>query len=324
MVALAAPAWTAAARRPPPGHPRRAAILDSLQRVMGPLPGPGRRAPLDVRVHGEQRLARFTRYQISYASEPGDRVPAYLLVPRSPGGRRPAVLCLHQTTPHGKAEPAGVAGHPDLRYAEALAERGFVTLAPDAPGYGSNATDPYALGWRSATLKIAWDDMRALDLLEADPRVDPRRIGAIGHSLGGFQALVLAAFDSRVRAVVSSCGFTSFRRYAGGNLAGYSAPGGMPLIRTLFGDDAARMPFDLDDVLTAIAPRPVLVIAPERDGLYSVVGVAEVLSAARPAFEQLGAPEALASYRPASLHHFPPQAQRVAFDWLAKRLGARR
>jgi len=43
------------------------------------------------------------------------------------------------------------------------------------------------------------------------------------HSLGGHNTLVLAAFDERVKAMVTSCGFTSMRKYDNGNLAGLGA-----------------------------------------------------------------------------------------------------
>ena len=51
--------------------------------------------------------------------------------PNAPPPKRPAVLCLQQTTGVGKDEPAGIRGDPTLKYALELAERGFVTLAPD-------------------------------------------------------------------------------------------------------------------------------------------------------------------------------------------------
>jgi len=41
------------------------------------------------------------------------------------------------------------------------------------------------------------------------------------HSLGGHNTLVLAAFDERVKAMVTSCGFTSMRKYDNGNLTGW-------------------------------------------------------------------------------------------------------
>ncbi|WP_417649362.1 alpha/beta hydrolase, partial [Enterobacter hormaechei] len=49
-----------------------------------------------------------------------------------------------------------------------------------------------------------WDLQRVVDYLLTRPDVDPARIGIIGHSLGGKMALYGAAFDPRIKAVVSS------------------------------------------------------------------------------------------------------------------------
>ncbi|NQT52858.1 acetylxylan esterase, partial [bacterium] len=80
-------------------------ILASMQLVMGELPAASRKVPLDVRLHEEVRLPKFTRKKITFAVEKGDRVPAYLLVPHDLKGKTPAMLCLHQTTRIGKDEP---------------------------------------------------------------------------------------------------------------------------------------------------------------------------------------------------------------------------
>src|SRR5262249_48880751 len=154
--------------------------------------------------------------KISFASEPGDRVPAWLLVPHASedsGKKRPAVLCLHQTTPIGKDEPAGLGTNPDLAYARELAERGYVTLAPDYPNFGEYKLDVYELGYASATMKAIWNNKRAVDLLCSLKEVDPSRVGVIGHSLGGHNAIFTALFDRRLKAVVSSCGFNAFPNY---------------------------------------------------------------------------------------------------------------
>ena len=70
----------------------------------------------------------FTRLKLSYASDEGDRVPAYLLLPQGPPGRRRAVLALHQTTSIGKRKPAGgtrqrVDGAANMHYAASLPPR---------------------------------------------------------------------------------------------------------------------------------------------------------------------------------------------------------
>src|SRR5688572_17301933 len=102
---------------------RRAHILANLQRVMGPMPPDDRKVPPDVQVYAEDKLQKYVRKTISFASEAGDRVPAFLLVPHEIKGRVPAMLCLHQTTAMGKQEPVGM-GIKHLAYAAELAERG--------------------------------------------------------------------------------------------------------------------------------------------------------------------------------------------------------
>src|SRR3954468_16186483 len=72
----------------------------------------------------------------------------------------------------------------------------------------------------SAAMKGIFNHQRAVDFLESTPEVDGKRIGAIGHSLGNHNTLFLGVFDERIRVIVTSCGFNSFEKYFGGDLAG--------------------------------------------------------------------------------------------------------
>jgi dienelactone hydrolase len=311
---------------------RRQDVLTRMQMVMGPLPGPERRIPLDPRVLEEHIEEKYIRRKIDYAVEPGDRVPAWLLTPKNllgqPGVKAPAVLCLHQTVGIGKDEPVGLGGNPNLHYAKELAERGYVTLAPDylggdipevgiRGGFGENRTDPYSLGYVSGTMKGIWNHMRAVDLLQSLPFVDADRLGVIGHSLGGYNSLFVAAFDERLKVVVSSCGFTTFAKYRGGNLAGWSHRGHMPLIATVYANDPQKVPFDFPDVLTAIAPRAIFINAPEKD-FFDVSGVRECLTAVYPVFEAFGAGERLVAVHPDVGHDFPREVREAAYRFLEK------
>src|SRR5438552_3156679 len=78
---------------------RRAEIRRGVEAVMGVLPGDEKRCPPDMRVLEEVDCGAYVRRFITYASEPGGRVPAYLCVPKrlleGGGGQAPAVLCLH-------------------------------------------------------------------------------------------------------------------------------------------------------------------------------------------------------------------------------------
>jgi dienelactone hydrolase len=306
---------------------RRVEILENLQSVMGSLPEKNA-APLDLRILEEESVAGIKRRKITFvgevlAGEP-DRVSAYLLVPDGSGRttkKTAAVLCLHQTTRIGKGEPAGIGGKPDLHYALELAQRGYVALAPDYPNFGGYEFDPYAHGYASATMKGIVNHRRAIDLLQSLPEVDPERIGVIGHSLGGHNALFLAAFDDRVKVVVTSCGFTSFAKYMKGDLTGWSHKGYMPRIAETFGKDPRRMPFDFSDILASLAPRAVFINAPLRDDNFEVSGVRDCVDAALPVYDKVfHAKKRLKAVYPNSAHEFPPAVRRESYQFLDRLL----
>ncbi len=294
---------------------RRAHILANMQLVMGEMPSESKRVPLEMQILEEADLPQCRRLKISYAAEPGDRVPAYLFVPKT-AGRHPAMLCLHQTIAIGKAEPAGLGGSENLHYALELAQRGYVTLAPDYPGFGEYSCDPYAMGYASATMKGIWNHRRALDLLQSLPDVDPERLGCIGHSLGGHNTLFLAAFDERVRVAVTSCGFNAFTHYMGGNLNGWSHKGYMPRIKEIYECHPAKMPFDFTEILGALAPRAVFINAPLKDDNFVVEGVYVCLQAAAPVFALYGVSEYLQAAHPDCGHDFPPEVRRQAYQFI--------
>ena len=165
--------------RPADWTRRREHILANMSLVMGPLPKHDD-TPLNVEVVKTERLETLTRQKISYQSSKGDRVPAYLLIPHGIAKPRPAVLCLHGTGgPRGRTAGLG----PDYpRYALELAQRGYVTIAPDYTLLGENQTDPASVGYKSGTMKGIWNHMRAVDLLASLPEVDSGRIGCCGVS----------------------------------------------------------------------------------------------------------------------------------------------
>lgn len=95
---------------------------------------------------------------------------------------------------------AGVKEHGLERFARFFADAGFVVLVHDHRGFGaSDGTPRYDIDpWA----QIA-DWRRAISFLEAQPSVDPERIGLWGSSYAGGHAIVLGATDRRLRAVVA-------------------------------------------------------------------------------------------------------------------------
>src|SRR5262249_4298242 len=154
-----------------------------------------------------------------------------------------------------------------------LAERGYVCIAPDYPNFGEYRCDVYALGYASASMKAIWNNIRAIDLISEREDNDPGRIGAIGHSLGGHNAIFTALFEPRIFAVVSSCGFNAFPYYFKGDISGWSHKGYMPRLRERYGLDLHRVPFDFPELIAALAPRAFFTSSPLHDRNFEVEGV---------------------------------------------------
>jgi predicted peptidase len=317
---------------------RRLHIQRHVQRVMGTLPTELSRVPLNPVVMEESILMPpavsrpIVRRKVSYQSDTTDKVTAWLMIPldqdanttadiSAPAARRAAVLCLHQTTASGKDEPAGVRGDRDLRYALELAERGFVTLSPDYPSFGEHVYDfTTNNGYASGSMKAIWDNIRAVDFFESIPEVDPSRIGVIGHSLGGHNAIFTAVFESRLKVIVSSCGFTSL---AEDDLPSWTGLNYMPRIATDFGNEQARMPFDFHELVASLAPRPFLACAAEHDADFAASGVRHVMQSATEIYKLYRAEDRLQSVFVDAPHSFPQTSRAAAYDFLSLHLEER-
>jgi hypothetical protein len=301
---------------------RRAEVLRGMQSVMGKLPGKEKRCALDVKVEKEFDGGSYVRRLITYASEPGGRVPAYLLIPKDVlAGKRKAaaVLCLHGTdNVVGHGIVVGL-GKPNRGYALELAQRGYVTLAPNYPLLAKYQPDLKKLGWESGTLKAVWDNVRGLDLLEALPFVDcGRGFGTIGHSLGGHNSVYTAVFDSRLKAVVTSCGLDSYLDYYNGNPKNWDPERGWCQTRYMlklaqYKGRLADIPFDFHEMIGALAPRHVLIVAPIKDSNFRADSVDRVALAARAVFKLYGHEERLRVLHPECGHDFPPEMRETAY-----------
>jgi dienelactone hydrolase len=304
---------------------RVAHVRANLELVMGKLPPP-ESLPLDPSFDGGMRLEKYTRRHVTFLAEKGDRIPGWLLVPHGAGAgdRRPAMICLPGSSAPGKDRPTGVVPAPGMAYAHELAERGYVCLALDYPLLHTKEyrTDPYKLGYASATMKGIVNHRRGVDLLRSLPEVNGDAIGVIGHSLGGHNALFLAIFDERIKAVVSSCGYNVFAKHNGGNVAAWSSRFYMPRIKEVYGDDPARIPFDFTEVLAALAPRPVFTNAPLHDVPdFEVSGVRDCFTAAIPVYREIFKAEDRLDVRyPDAGHEFPDAERQAAYTFLDKYL----
>lgn len=293
---------------------RRDHILANMQKVMGELPKADSRVPLDVQVLSTDDLPTLTRKKITYAAAKNFRVPAYLLIPKNLKGKAPAMLCLHGTS-GGKGRTAGL-GDDYPRYTLELAERGYVTIAPDYTLLGENQIEPGSVGFASGTMMGIWSHMRAVDLLESQPEVDATRMGCVGVSLGGHNALFIGAFDVRMKVIVTSSGFDSFHDYMGGNLSGWCQPRYMMRIQDVYGKDPAKMPFDFPEVLAALAPRHLYVHAPISDSNFRLDSVKRCVAAASTVYRLFEAEDHIATDYPEGGHGYPLDAREKSYRFI--------
>jgi hypothetical protein len=126
-----------------------------------------------------------------------------------------------------------------------------------------------------------------------------------------------AVFDSRIKAVVTSCGFTTFQK---DDVPSWTGPVYMPLIASKFGNDANRLPFDYPEILAAIAPRSIFVCAPTKDDDFDVSGVKDCVASARPIFKLLGNEHGLVAKYPEAGHSFPEETRQHAYEFLEREL----
>jgi hypothetical protein len=302
---------------------RRAEIVRGMQEVMGRFPSDERRVPLDVKILEEADVGNYVRQLIHYQSEPGSRTPAYLCIPKhvlSGERQAPAVLCLHPTDNKvGHKVVLGLGGRPRRQYAAELAERGYVTLSPSYPHLADYWPNLGRLGYVSGTMKAIWDNSRGIDLLASLPNVDASRgFGAIGHSLGGHNAIFTAVFETRITVVVSSCGFDAFPHYYDGAERNWYFGKGWCQIRYMprlsdYRGKLEAIPFDFPELLGALAPRPFFVNAPLRDSNFQWKSVDQCAAAAQPVFKLLGGDGNLIIRHPNCEHDFPDALREEAY-----------
>lgn len=196
--------------------------------------------------------------------------------------------------------------HPPV---DAFLDRGFAIasihsrdIIPDNPTAGLDALNELAPAraesddrW-GAIAAWAWIYSRMIDALEADQNFDSERIVALGHSRFGKSALLAAAFDSRIDAVI----------------ANQSGTGGAALTRDKEGESVAEitmryphwfatvydnyvgyeheLPVDQHQLLAMIAPRPIFLGNARRDVWSDPAGTFRSARAASEVYDLLGVP----------------------------------
>ncbi len=231
------------------------------------------------------------------------------------GTKLPTVIWLH-----GFSYPLGYMWvyHNDLHPILALVRAGYAVLAYDQSGFGSRMSeigpfyDRYP-HW-SQMGRLVEDARAAIDALQRNSLVDPRRIYLFGYSLGGTVAVYTAALDSRVQGIVSVCGFTPMRT---DSVARYAFEHPLLPRLGLFAGHEPQIPYDFDDLLGAIAPRAALVVQPQLDRDANPADVRAAVERARKIYALYGETGKLALQEPWDYNRLPEKTQDAAIQWLA-------
>ena len=275
----------------------------------------------------------YLQQKIEITSEPGVRLPFYVLTPQTGQAPYPAVIALHG---HGSGvqevigEPQDeqVAAH--IRncnhdYGRQLAQQGFLVLAPEQRAFGERremedvAQSPGQSSCRQASMNAlmlgrtmvgmrVWDVMRVIDYAEQyagqTGLANLETLACVGLSGGGTVTTFATAMDDRITTAVISGYFCTWQwsimamRHCEDNYI----PG-------------ILQHAEMADVGALIAPRPLLIEAGTEDPIFPLPGVHDAHEKLAKVYALLDAPERLALDVFAGEHQWHGT---LAADWLRR------
>jgi cephalosporin-C deacetylase-like acetyl esterase len=299
------------------------AVRGKIRESFGPFPD---KTPLNARV---TKVVERDAYQIEnvlFESRPGFLVSANLYVPKRRRFPLPGVVgsCGHSA--NGKAIDTYQS------FCQGLARLGYVVLIFDPIGQGERmqyvdanwkptrgtgtAEHNYAgiqqilVDERFCTWR-AWDAVRALDYLVTRTEVDPRHLGITGNSGGGTMTTWLCGLDDRWTMAAPSCFVTELRRNMENEL----------------GADMEQMPpralalgLDHEDFLAALAPKPIIILAKEKD-YFDARGNEAAYDRLKRFYRLLGAEDNVAYFIGPTYHGYSQENREAMYRWFNRCTG---
>lgn len=274
------------------------------------------RTPLHVTVTGSVDCGTHRIDKLHFQSLPGLYVAANLYVPAGLTSPAPAVLYLcghHQTQKVHYQE-----------HARRFAQEGFVTLALDTiqlgevqgvhhGTYSRGMFDWVSRGYSPAAAEV-WNAIRGLDLLGGLDEVDERRLGVTGHSGGGSISWWTACADDRIKAMASSSGTGDFASHIRERTLDYHCDCNFP-----------QNPDGWSSVesYALAAPRPVLIVAPDRDRVFRIDAVRQVYEKLKGLYASLDAGDRLGLFAFRAQHMYSPESRKHILSWFLTHLAGR-
>ena len=292
-------------------------VRDKIATCFGPFP---EKTPLNAKVTGTLERDAYTIEKVVFESRPEFFVTANLYLPKGAKGPRPGIVGSCGHSHNGKAEPAYQS------FAQGLARMGYVVLIfdpigqgerlqyahlekPGRPGVGVGehllaGNQQFLVGeffgaWR------AWDGVRALDYLLSRPEVDPKHVGVTGNSGGGTMTTWLCGLDPRWTMAAPACFVTTFRRNLENEL---------PADTEQCPPRALALGLDHSDFLACMAPKPVIILAKEKD-YFDVRGAEEAYRRLKRIYKLLGAEENVKLHTGPTGHGYTVENREAMYQW---------
>ena len=255
--------------------------------------------PLMPQLIETTKLEGITREEMIIQVEPEVWMPFYILTPDKPLRVENKLQVIIAPHGHSSAGKYAIAGRDDIpavadtierfnyAYGLEMAKKGYVVFCPDARGFGARRekakqsdeeTDflmstcfhlahmAFPLG-ETVVGMCTWDLMRLIDYIETKQEWDASRIGCIGFSGGGMQALWLAALEDRISYIITSGYFYGYKDSLlelNGNCSCNYVPHLWEYV-------------DMGDLGALVAPRPMMIESGTKDHLNGKRGIANVV-----------------------------------------------
>ena len=304
-------------------------VTRTFWKLVGGMP---ERTPLNARTVGSFEREGYRLEKVVYESQPRFYISANLYIPSVGRPPYPGVLFQMGHTTNGKA------GDLYQRCCQGLARLGYLVLGFDPMGQGERTYYPGAVPSRSrigadeehtkpgrqmllkgdtSTRLQMWDSVRSLDYLASHPLVDRTRLASTGQSGGGTNTMLLAAVDDRLAAAAVSCGITENFACANFNPPGSTDDGEQNFI------GAGPAGFDRWDMLYPLAPKPLLILASDRDffGTYSpnyIASGTEEFGKLKRVYEALGHPDRIAWFGTPLPHGLAYDMRVQIYNWFGR------
>ncbi|WP_425618969.1 alpha/beta hydrolase family protein [Anatilimnocola sp. NA78] len=298
-------------------------VRGKIQQAFGPWP---EKTPLNAKVTSKVERDGYRIENVIFESRPNFFVTGNLYVPNNRKYPLPGVVgsCGHSAT--GKAIDAYQS------FAQGLARQGYLVLLFDPIGQGERlqyvdenlkprrgigvsehlyAGNQQFLVGESFSAWRAWDGIRALDYLLSREEVDPKNVGITGNSGGGTMTTWLCGVEDRWTMAAPSCFVTTFRRNLENEL---------PADTEQCPPRVIAMGLDHDDFLAAMAPKPVVILAKERD-YFDVRGATLAYERLKRLYTLLGKPDNISLFVGPTEHGYSIENREAMYRWFNRATG---